>query len=134
MLSSLILLISEVRTNTEVLRASAYASIVAESKDFREFLISDDTRVQLFGDIYTGNFPDTDSIDFVKVQVILMNMWNGFDAAYMSFSTGVLLQEEWGRIRRNACFEYPFIQGAIVEENVLRFVSDDFRKYMAGAC
>ena len=133
-LITLVILIFEVRGNTQVLRSNAYQSQLEKHNNFRELLLSDDKNLEVYGLFLSRDIPEEGSIQHLRLSTILTNVWNNNDGAYAAYTAGMLDGNEWERINRTACGHYSLIVGTTLEARVFIRVSAEFVSYLEENC
>ena len=81
-LITLVILIIEVRGNTQVLRSNAYQDQLEKYNNWREFILSNDQNMEAYSQFLSGDLPEIGSTHFTRLETIQTNLWNINDGAY----------------------------------------------------
>jgi len=133
---TLIVLIIEVRENSELTRTSAYQQEIQNFNDWRNNIIASPDQVRVFGSwARREEIPNQQTDDGMLLTLILQNLFTSYESGFYSRDAGILGESEWDRVQRNICYEY---QRAISEESYWGIIaprlSTRFLSYMETDC
>ena len=131
---TLVILISEVRENTEITRAAAYQSEISKFTDWRREVTSDDSKLFLFYNFDSGEVPEPGSQEALKLNMLLNSLWGAFESGYTSYSSGIIGGAEWDRILRTICSEYPKLIVTNVKDQIFFRLTSDFTNFVESTC
>jgi hypothetical protein len=102
-LLTLILLLLEVRQNTQAIRTATYDDLVADLADFNMNIATDDELGQMrFLNSTEGRDPLTDYQLFLLIQINLVRFQH-YERAYIQWRAGNLEDSLWERFRDRIC-------------------------------
>lgn len=125
---SLVFLLVEIRGNSDLIRANAFNRSIESLIDFRTQVASNDGSLKAMAD-YWG----IDDPDLLRRQLLVVNMWSIYEKTYYSHQYGLVGPAEWERFETRIC-SYTNSGLEFWEENVARFLTEDFRGYVVAAC
>ena len=131
---TVIFLIVEIRTNTEVTRASMYANNINSLIDWRRLLIEDRDIAKLWESYTTGGFDDQDSTDQLRMLQLVANNINIYENAFYAQQYGVLGSSEWSRFQRMSCVQYNWAIRSPLIETIEMVTTDRFRAFLEENC
>ena len=133
---TLVILISEVRVNTELARVAAYDAVSRDFDQNRRDWLSDPEHGELFFQFTQGVLPDIQSEPEMafKAGVVLLNSFSSLERAFLAYQADVLNEEDWPRIRRSACSDWDLLRGTEYYAPVTFRLTDRFVDYLNTAC
>jgi hypothetical protein len=132
---TLIVLIIEVRTSTDVARVAAYQQVTRDFDDWRSLILSDPQLVEIMIDIFQRN-PHQRGIDpeaDLRRLFVVQNQWSGNERAHIAYRGGIIDERDWGRIRRALCAEVDQIPEDLREQVIFR-LTDEFVQFLENEC
>ena len=133
---SIVILIIELRTNTELTRITAYESVSRDFDNNRQFYLSNPEVFDLAFAIDNGALAEIDvqSKDGLRAAFYLLNIFTGLERAYLAYQAGVFGEDEWGRIHRSECSTWGQIQGTEYEPRVSFRLTDGYASHLRSTC
>jgi len=133
---SLVILIIELRANTELTRITAYESVSKDFDDNRQFYLSNPEVFDLAYAINSSGLADTDaeSKDGLKAVFYLLNIFTGLERAYLAYQAGVFGEDEWDRIHRSECATWGQIQETEYESRVTFRLTSRYVSHLQSTC
>jgi hypothetical protein len=133
---TLVVLILELRTNTELARVAAYDSVTHDFDASREFFLNNADAFEIFTQYVQKSLPDPadDPRAALRVQLFLLNGFSMFERAYRAREANVFGETEWERIKRSSCQEWGYIQNSAYVSFVSFRLTDDFVDYLNEIC
>ena len=132
--ATLIVLIFGVRENTEVVRASAYASNVENINNLQIGMLNDPDAVRVWTDFMSGEAADLDRIDTMRLNLMLLTLFRSYESAYFNRSYGVLGEEESNRFDRSICEFFALARSADRTRPLRNTLTEGFFAYMIELC
>lgn len=132
-LITLVILVLEVRENTEVTRSSAYRDINTQQNEFRTKMISDENLYPVFQAFMSGESENISSSDSTRMTSIILTMFAIYEDAYYSYDYGIIGEREWARFVPGICRQY---QRAVAQgmENVVNALTPAFAEQVVQFC
>ncbi len=129
---TLIFLILGIRENTEVVRASAYASSIDGFNDFTNIIFSDPELVRLYDAFFNDGVSELSEPDTQRLQFMMNTLFRSYEKAYFSRQYGLLGEAEWERMEVIACRNFRLTeQLPFWRENVIvTLVTREFREFL----
>lgn len=131
---TVIFLIFEIRTSTEVTRASMYANNMNTLIDWRNLLIEDRDIARLWESYTAGRFHEEDTTDQLRMLQLVANNINIYENAFYARQYGVLGSSEWTRFQRMSCVQYNWIIQSPLAESIEMITTDQFRAFLQENC
>ena len=131
---TVIFLIVEIRTNTEVTRASMYANNMNTLIDWRKLLIEDRDTARLWESYTAGGFHEEDTTDQLRMLQLVANNINIYENAFYARQYGVLGSSEWTRFQRMSCVQYNWIIQSPLAESIEMVTTEQFRAFLQENC
>ena len=133
---TLVILIIEVRENSELTRVSAYQQDIQNFNEWRSTIVSDPNQVRLFAAWNRGEgIPARRTEDGMVLGFILDGLFTNYESSFYSREAEVLGDPEWERVARATCNAY---QLAADREEYWRSISirltDPFVSFMESNC
>ena len=122
---TLIILVFEVRQNTEVARAASYAESMDGLTQWRLTMASDPELAALWEAYYLRG----ERAEDFRLNLLVSSLWGIYENAYYSNQRGLLGPSEWERFERQLCQNAP--RDLPVIENLL---TEEFRTFSASGC
>jgi len=135
-LVTLVLLVFEVRVNTDVSRIAAYQAITRDFDEWRTLILTDPELLDMFAQLLeAGRWPDTSTDPEANARLVLLldNQFSGSERAYIAYRGGIIGEQEWTRINRATCSEFAEIPDSL-RELLLYRLTDDFVGYLQTEC
>ena len=129
---TLVVLIAEIRDNTQVMRVSAYADSVDSINEFGALVSRDADSARIWDAYVTGNTDDRDRIDLRRLQSWAYIQFRNYEKAYFSEQSGLLGGEEWERFDRTICDFFARAQSAGL--NIEEPLTLEFLGYVTNSC
>ena len=141
---TLVILIFEVRANTELSRISAYQNVTQDYDDFRTLILTDPGLLDLYASridrIRRGEAPwpqsrdeTSDARNFWRLVLAIDISLGAHERAYLAYRAGVIHESEWTRIRRQACSQFLEIPENLMSGRLLQ-LTDGFAEYLQTEC
>jgi hypothetical protein len=106
--ASLVVLIFEVRANTELARLEAYDAVTRDFDGARTALMNNPESFKMFFRFTNGDFPNPEEepeaammFDFVVLNSLSMS-----ERAFLSYEGGIIGEDEWPRLHRSECAQW----------------------------
>lgn len=131
---TVIFLILEIRTSTEVTRASMYANNMNTLIEWRNLLIEDRDIARLWESYTAGRFHEEDTTDQLRMLQLVANNINIYENAFYARQYGVLGSSEWTRFQRMSCVQYNWIIQSPLAESIEMITTDQFRAFLQENC
>jgi len=132
---TLIVLILEVRTNTELSRLSAYQTVTQDFDEWRRDVSGDSEKLNLFVRYTRGAYPDPSTPEWTELYMIILNSWSAQERAYFAHEAGIIGETEWVRIQRSACSELLSLEANQQLHDDLYFrLTDAYKAHLETAC
>ena len=131
---TVIFLIVEIRTSTEVTRASMYANNMNTLIEWRNLLIEDRDTARLWESYTAGRFHEEDTTDQLRMLQLVANNINIYENAFYARQYGVLGSSEWTRFQRMSCVQYNWIIQSPLSESIEMVTTDQFRAFLQENC
>jgi hypothetical protein len=131
-----VLLVLEVRTNTDVSRIAAYQAVTRDFDDFRSMILNDPELLEIFAQlIVSGQYPDPSGDPVTRARLFLLvdNQFSGNERAYIAYRGGIIGDQEWPRISRALCAEFADLPQDMRDRTLFR-LTDDFGDYLQTEC
>lgn len=125
---SLVFLIVEIRGNSDLIRANAFNRSIESLIDFRTQIASNDGSLKAMADHWGIEDPD-----LLRRQLLVVNMWSIYEKTYYSQQYGLVGPAEWERFETRIC-GYTNSGLDFWEQNVARFLTEEFREYVVSTC
>ena len=134
--TSLIVLILEVRANTELARIAAYDAVTRDFDEFRTTTLSNPERFELFYRWNIGETPDpaADPEAALKLNMMLLNDFSGHERAYLAYRAGIVGENEWIRLHRSECAQWALTEGTYLRESLGFRLTDDYVQNLEEDC
>jgi hypothetical protein len=130
---TLIVLIIEVRTNTDVARVAAYQQVTRDFDDWRTLILSDPQLVEVMVNMRNPYERGIDPEADIRRLFIAQNQWSGNERAYIAYRGGIIDERDWGRIYRALCDEFDRMPDDLRERIVFR-LTDEFVQFLKDEC
>lgn len=133
---TLIVLIVEVRANTELARVTAYDSVSRDFDESRRDWLFNPESFQLFYQFNEGTLPDWGSNpeDGLKAILMLMNAFTSLERAYLAYQAEIINEDEWPRIHRSACIQWALLRDTEYYSPVAFRLTDRYVAYLNATC
>lgn len=133
---TLIILVFEVRRNSEITETLAFQQQIQSLNEWRRSIGQDPDQRRVYAAYFRGeNLPETGSEDRLILNFILVDLATNYESAYFSYRAGTLNESAWARIMRNAC---GFYESAVNHENQWDFIAsrltEDFTEHISADC
>ena len=134
--TSLIVLIFEVRANTELARVAAYDAVSRDFDRFRTSALSNPEWFELFYRWNLGDVPDpvSEPEAAFKLNMLLLNDFGGHERAYLAYKAGIVGDDEWTRLHRSECAQWALVSGSYLRENLRFRLTDDYVANLEDDC
>ena len=135
-LITLLILVIELKTNSELTRTIAFQQEIGNLNEWRRNIASDPNQARIFTSYTRGEeLPDNGTEDYFILQLIVTDQYTNYESAYLSRKSGILGDSEWQRVMRSACAAY---RGTLRHEGFWDMVSfritDEFANYIELSC
>jgi hypothetical protein len=133
---TLVFLIVGIRENTDVVRASAYASSVDSLNEFTGNVFADPELARIWTTMFYGDITTLELADRRRLELMLNVTFRNYEKAYYSDQYGILGQSEWQRFTRQICNNFDRTRALVQwsEEALPVIVSEEFFDYMISTC
>jgi len=136
--ASLIVLVFQVRENTEATRVASFDAVTQSFNDWRNFLLENPEVSALYYNYKTGVIPsiEQEGLKRAELQAVLVNLFTDFDRAYLAYRSK-LDSDEWNRFRRGLCGDRDELLSANDDEllsRVYSLLTSEFVAYMDAHC
>ena len=131
---TLIILIANVRENTETTRLAAYQSSIDRFNNWREEVSSDYRKADIFRRFNEGEVPADGTTERQILQMVLHTLTNNFESAYFAYRNKLMGEQEWARIEKSACQAMGNIRNSPLEEDVNFRLTEEYKDYLENVC
>jgi len=135
--ASLLVLVIQVRDNTEVTRTASFDAMTQSNNDWRSDLLNNPELFELYYNFREGVIPTRkeDGIKNVKLVMLLINLFTNHNRAYIAYQNR-LDSDEWDRIRRGLCSDRASLRRANDElrDRIFALLTTEFVAYMENNC
>jgi len=136
--ASLIVLVIQVRDNTQATRTATFDAVTQSFNDWRTDLLDNPELFELYHNYKSGVIPsaDQEGIKHAKLLVALVNMFTNYDRAYIAYQNR-LDSDEWNRIRRGLCVDTAELRSANddwLRDRIFRLLTNRFVEYIEANC
>jgi hypothetical protein len=129
---TLIVLIVEIRDNTELLRVSAYNENLDSLNEFGALVSRDADTARIWQALLSEETANLDEIDRRRLTDWLFILFRNYEKAYFSEQSGLIGEEEWARFNTNICSFFELSQSAGIDFTIP--LTREFSDYVAGSC
>jgi len=133
---SLVVVIIELRANTEMARVTAFESASRDFSDNRRFYLSNPEVIDLAFAVNSGAFIEIDpeSKEGLSTIFFLLNTLTGLERAYLSYQAGVFGEDEWARVQRSECATWGRIRETPYQSRVAFRLTDSYVAHLDSTC
>jgi len=136
--ASLIVLVFQIRENTEATRIASFDAVTQSFNDWRYFLLENPEVNELYRNYKRGVIPSAEQEDLRRSMLgaVLVNLFTDFDRAYLAYRSR-LESDEWDRIRRGLCSDRDELLSADDDEfrrTIYTLLTSEFVAYMEAHC
>ena len=136
--ASLIVLVFQVRENTEATRIATFDAVTRSFNDWRNFLVENPEVGELYYNYKRGVIPSVEQEGLKRSMLggVLRNLFTNFDRAYLAYRSR-LDSDEWERIKRGLCSDRDELLGADDDElrrGIYSLLTSEFVAYMEAHC
>ena len=131
---TLVFLVSGIRDNAAVTRASMYDRNMDALISVRDRIASDPELARIW-QIY-GSQQSLDEVlgpQRMQLSLLIVNLFGVYEKAYFSRQYGVIGDSEWTRFAENICIQWER-PPADIRETLLRTLTDEFAEHIATLC
>ena len=134
--ATLIVLIFEVRGNTELSRVTAYAAVTRDFDEYRMFELSNPDAFDLFFRFTEGTLPDVneDPKEALKSIFLVLTDFSQSERAYLAHQAGVFGEDEWNRVHRSECAEWGLLRNSDYYSFVVFRLTDGYVDHLDATC
>jgi hypothetical protein len=133
--TTLILLISGIKENTAITRATMFDTTMRGLAEFRTLIISDPEVARLWDAFRSGQADALSGPDRTRIRQLLILTYEAQQRAYYARKYGVLGESEWNRFENQICGQYPRVKASQNITGGLRAVlTPEFWGYMQETC
>jgi hypothetical protein len=125
---TLVFLIVEVRGNSDLIRANAFNRSIESLIELRTEIASNEEALRAMGDYW-----DNEDLETLRRDLLVVNLWSIYEKTYYSHQYGLVGAAEWERFQTRICL-YRETRAAYWEENIARFLTEEFREYVRSSC
>jgi len=129
---TLVVLIVEIRDNTQVLRLSAYNNNVDSINEFGTLISRDADNGRIWNSFVSGDTENLTEVDRRRLTDWLFILFRTYEKAYFSERSGLIGEEEWARFERNICGMFELSQTA--EVLIAVPLTQEFYGYVTNSC
>ncbi len=136
--ASLIVLVFQIRENTEATRIASFDAVTQSFNDWRNFLVENPEVNELYHNYKSGVIPSAEQEGLRRSMLgaVLVNLFTDFDRAYLAYRSR-LDSDEWDRIRRGFCSDRDELLSADDDEfrrSIYTLLTSEFVAYMEANC
>ena len=131
---TLIILIVNVRENTETIRLAAYQSSIDRFSSWREEVSSDYQKADLFRRFNQGEVPARGTTESTILLMVLTTLTNNYESAYFAYENELMGEQEWARIENSACAAMGPIRNSSFEEDIYFRLTEEYKSYLQSTC
>ena len=132
--TTLIFLVTGIRENTNVIRATAYANSIDSINDFQASLIVNDQAMAAWKAYIQEDTAGLDELNSIRVGLSALVMFRAYEQAYFSQKYGLMGEGEWERFERQICLHFGFASSAGKMAVVEAALTDEFTDYIKKLC
>jgi hypothetical protein len=137
-LITLIFLALEVRQNTEVTRATAYARSVDSLNQWRLAIATDPDLSMRWQAYVTNNLEAQPHLADIRLQLLLNTIWAIYESSYYADQYGLLGSSESERHRAQTCARYRADEAQFTEplmgQPLRQILTQEFVRYVESVC
>ena len=136
--ASLMVLVFQIRENTEATRIASFDAVTQSFNDWRNFMVENPEVGELYFNYKNGVIPsaEKEGLERRMLGAVLVNLFTDHDRAYLAYRSR-LDSDEWDRIRRGMCSDRDELLGANDDElrrSIYRLLTSEFVAYMEAHC
>jgi len=98
---TLLFLALQVRENSNLIRANAFAENMQSVIDWRIAAVSNEPAVEVISDRFSYSDPDA-----LRASFWFQTLWNIYEKSFYSYQYGLIGEAEWERFEFNICSNY----------------------------
>jgi hypothetical protein len=131
---TLVLLLSGINKNSEVTQASMFAGLVADLNNVYYAVLPDRELRRVWTQFVRGTPSQLSEDDLNTLTPILVSRANLLDSALTMRNSGLIGDNEWGRLEQLICREYAREVNVGLESIVLSSSTKNYRDFIATSC
>jgi hypothetical protein len=132
---TLIVLVFEVRANSELTKTLAFQQEIRSLNEWRNNIASSPDHLRVFNGWSQRELPDPGSEDSLLLQLILVGQVTNYESAYYSRASGILGDTEWDRVERSLCGVYREAQSSgDLWNGISPRLTNEFSLYVENNC
>ncbi len=128
--ASLIFLIVGIQENTDVTRASLYASSIDSLNEFESTIVSDPELTRIYSAYLDGETAGFDPADANRLRLLMGTLFRSYEKAYFMERYNLIGEEEWGRFERMICINYARAETAGQAVTIRNLMTEEFMRYI----
>ncbi len=126
-LLTLVFLVLEIRTNSELIRIDSFDRNIQSLIDFRMSVIADPASLEVMA-AYFGDSPEAS-----KKTMLVNSLWNLYEKTYYARVYDTIGMSEWGRFEYSICDNFQR-DPEFWHDSVARLLTSEFREYVIATC
>ena len=126
-LVTLVFLVLEVRTNSELIRIESFDRNIQSIIDWRMAVIADPSSMEVMA-AYFGDSPEVS-----KKSMLVTSLWNLYEKTYYARVYDTIGMSEWGRFEYSICDNFQR-DPDFWRDRVARLMTSEFREYVIITC
>ena len=133
---TLVILILEVRANTDLSRATAYQAVTRDFDEYRAMVLTNPELLDILTQVFEEDkWPEENADPKVGARIRLMvaSQFSASERAYVAYRAGIIGEQEWIRISRAMCAEFAQTSGDLREQLSFR-LTPEFVGYLLSEC
>ena len=131
---TLIILIVDVRENSELLRISAYSEATDKLNNFNNALFTDTDAMRVWRSFIDEEANTLDAVESSRLRVIASTLFRTYESAYFAWQADLMREEEWNRFNRSICIFYQRAESEGNGDPIPNVLTDEFLEYMVEEC
>lgn len=133
---TLIVLVFEVRANSELTRTLAFQQEIRSLNEWRNNIASDANQLRIYSEWFQGaEIPEGGTPDGFVLAFIIVGQLSIYESGYYSRTAGILGDSEWDRIERSACGTYRQVTRRDGYWDLISIrLTNEFAQYLQASC
>lgn len=131
---TLVFLVLGLRENSDIMRASSFASATDSLIDLNRDIMKDGELAYIFEAWRVNDVSHLDDRQMAQLAQMAVALFRTYEKAFIADRYDLLGPGEWRRFERTICVIYPGLSEAGMEELVRGSLTDDFVRQIEASC
>lgn len=127
-LATLVFVVIEIRSNSNLIRANAFDRNIESLIDWRMQVVSDEQSLEYMADYWSVENPET-----LKQSLLVLSLWSVYEKTYFAHQYDLVGPSEWQRFQYVICDNLERSPD-FWEAQVGRLLTPEFREYIDTTC